>query len=75
MNENVASYIGKNRHGILEDFRTFLKQPSVSAQGRGIQECSKLLEKFMIEAGIETEIVNLAVVHPVLLGKRGQQEG
>lgn len=69
MDRNVSAYVAKNRDNMLEDFRTFLRQPSVSAQGRGIRECSKLLEKFMTDAGIETEIIDLPVGHPVLLGK------
>jgi acetylornithine deacetylase/succinyl-diaminopimelate desuccinylase-like protein len=69
MDKKVAEYIVENRSGILHDFQVFLKQPSVSAQSRGIRECSQLLEKFMAEAGIETEVVNLPVGNPVLLGK------
>lgn len=69
MDRDAAANVKKNRDTVLEDFRTFLRQPSVSAQGRGIRECSKLLEKFMTDAGIETEVVELPVGHPVLLGK------
>ncbi len=69
MDQNATAYVTKNRDNILEDFRTFLRQPSVSAQGTGIRECSKLLEKFMSDAGIETEIIDLPGGHPVLLGK------
>ncbi len=68
MDQTAAAYLAKNRENILDDFRVFLRQPSVSAQGRGIRECSKLLEKFMTDAGIETEIIELPVGHPVLLG-------
>ncbi len=69
MDRSVVEYVAKNRDRMLEEFRTLLKQPSVSAQGRGIIECSKLLEKSMNAAGVETEIVQLPIGHPVLLGK------
>ncbi len=69
MDKTVKAYVTKNRDKVLEDFRTFLRQPSVSATGHGIRECSKLLEKFMSEADIETEIIQLPVGYPVLLGK------
>lgn len=68
MDRNVTAYVNKNRDGILEDFRAFLRQPSVSAQGRGIRECAKLLERFMRDSGIETELVEEPEGNPVLLG-------
>jgi acetylornithine deacetylase/succinyl-diaminopimelate desuccinylase-like protein len=69
MDRNVAAYVTDNRDRILGDFRTLLKQPSVSAQARGISECANLLEGFMVHAGIETEMIRLPDGHPVLLGK------
>ncbi len=69
MDRTIVEYVTKNRGRMLEEFRTLLRQPSVSAQGRGIIECSQLLERLMNDAGIETEIVQLPVGHPVVLGK------
>ncbi len=68
MNRSAASYVTSNRDRILEDFRTLLRQPSVSAQAHGIRECANLLERFMREAGIETELVDEPAGNPVLLG-------
>ncbi len=68
MDQNVTAYVTKNRDDILEDFRTFLRQPSVSAQGVGIRDCANLLGRFMRTSGIETEIVEERDGNPVLLG-------
>jgi len=68
MNQNVQAYVESNRAKILEDFRTFLKQPSISAQGKGIRECAQFLKKLMISAGIETEILEERGGNPILLG-------
>ncbi len=68
MDQNVTAYVTKNRDKILEDFRTFLRQPSVSAQGVGIRDCANLLGRFMRTSGIETEIVEERDGNPVLLG-------
>ena len=65
---NVGSFLEKNRTGILEDFRVLLKQPSISAKGEGVRECSKFVEKFMQKAGIQTEVIELREGNPVLLG-------
>ena len=69
MDPKATAYLTENREKILEDFRTILRQPSVSAQGLGISECAKLLERFMVNAGIETETISLPAAHPVLIGK------
>jgi acetylornithine deacetylase/succinyl-diaminopimelate desuccinylase-like protein len=68
MNPSATAYLTSNRDKILEDFRTLLRQPSVSAQAHGIRECANLLERFMREAGIETELVDEPDGNPVLLG-------
>jgi len=68
MHQNALAYVTNNRDKMLEDFRTLLRQPSVSAQGRGIRECANLLERFMRNSGIETELVEELEGNPVLLG-------
>src|SRR5205807_1854435 len=49
-------YIQKNKEPFLRDFRTLLRQPSVSAQGKGIQDCARIVKKNMDAAGIRTQI-------------------
>jgi acetylornithine deacetylase/succinyl-diaminopimelate desuccinylase-like protein len=68
MDQKAVAYVTNNRDEMLEDFRTLLRQPSVSAQGRGIRECASLLERFMRDSGIETELVEEPEGNPVLLG-------
>ena len=68
MDHSAAACVASNRDKILEDFRTLLRQPSVSAQGRGIRECATLLERFMRDSGIETELVEEHEGNPVLVG-------
>lgn len=68
MDQKAVAYVASNRDKMLEDFRTLLRQPSVSAQGRGIRECANLLERFMRGSGMETERVEESEGNPVLLG-------
>lgn len=68
MDQKAVTYVASNRDKMLEDFRTLLRQPSVSAQGRGIRECANLLERFMRGSGMETELVEEPEGNPVLLG-------
>ncbi|MGA8903646.1 MAG: M20/M25/M40 family metallo-hydrolase [Candidatus Bathyarchaeia archaeon] len=68
MDQKAVAYVASNRDKMLEDFRTLLRQPSVSAQGRGIRECANLVERFMRGSGMETELVEEPEGNPVLLG-------
>src|SRR2546425_5001309 len=49
----ALQYVSKNRDRFLQDFRTLLKQPSVSAQKLGIEDCAKIVKKQMDMAGFK----------------------
>ncbi|HZY48010.1 MAG TPA: M20/M25/M40 family metallo-hydrolase [Candidatus Bathyarchaeia archaeon] len=62
-------YIGKNREPFLRDFRTLLRQPSVSAQGQGIEDCARIVKKNMDAAGIRAQILPEKNGNPVVYGE------
>src|SRR3990172_1177821 len=49
---DVYQYIDDHRDEILGDFFTFLRQPSISAQKIGLEECCDLLLRLMAEDGL-----------------------
>ena len=62
-------YISKNKDRFLQDFRTLLKQPSVSAQKIGIEDCAKIVKKQMETAGVKTKILPVKNGNPVVYGE------
>ncbi len=62
-------YIQKNRESFLRDFRTFLRQPSVSAQGKGIGDCARIVKKNLDNAGAKTQILPEKNGNPVVYGE------
>lgn len=46
-----------------------LRQPSISAQGKGIDECSRIVRKLMDNAGIRTRIIPVKNGNPVVYGE------
>ena len=62
-------HIRKNRESFLRDFRTLLRQPSVSAQGKGINDCARIVKKYMDDAGITTQILPEKDGNPVVFGE------
>jgi len=62
-------YISKNKERFLQDFRTLLKQPSVSAQKVGIEDCARIVKKQMEMAGVKTKILPVKNGNPVVFGE------
>ena len=58
-----------NKENLLRDFRTLLRQPSVSAQGKGIEDCARIVKKEMEAAGINTKILPEKNGNPIVYGE------
>lgn len=65
----ALEYISKNKDRFLQDFRTLLKQPSVSAQKIGIEDCARIVKKQMETAGIKAKILPEKNGNPVVYGE------
>lgn len=55
--ENIYREIDSNSERYLEELFTLLKQPSISSQGVGVEDCAKLLAGMMEDVGIRAEIL------------------
>jgi len=53
----------------VERLRTLCRQPSVSAQGLGLEECAELVKGLMEEVGLRAEILPLEEGPPVVYGE------
>ncbi|MGH7429819.1 MAG: M20/M25/M40 family metallo-hydrolase, partial [Candidatus Methylomirabilaceae bacterium] len=49
---DIYAYIDAHQDAILQDFFTFLRQPSISAQKIGLEECCELLMRLMARDGL-----------------------
>ena len=65
----ALEYVSKNKDRFLRDFRTLLKQPSVSAQKIGIEDCARIVRKQMETAGIKAKILPEKNGNPVVYGE------
>lgn len=50
--QDVYQYIDQNAERAVADLQTFLRQPSISAQNVGLEECAELLRRQLVERGI-----------------------
>jgi len=66
--QRVFSYVKEGAPRFIEELRTLIRQPSISAQGIGIRECAMLLREMMEKCGISAQI-HQTERNPILLGE------
>src|SRR3990170_42751 len=54
---DIFQYIDTHRDRFIDELCTFLRQPSISAQGVGMTECAELVRRLMSEVGIQARLV------------------
>ena len=67
--EQIFKFIDKNETKYLEELRTYVKQPSISTQNKGVEDCAELVKKMMDKIGFETKIIQIKNGYPVVYGE------
>lgn len=68
--DSALAWLEDNDEMAIEDLRTLLRQPSISAQGIGLMPCAELLQSQMLAAGIaDARIEPTDGGPPVVLGR------
>jgi len=67
--DRLNEYIDRNLDRFIEDLKLLCRQPSVSAQNRGIDECVSVLEKLMENAGIDVKVFEVKDGNPIVFGE------
>jgi acetylornithine deacetylase/succinyl-diaminopimelate desuccinylase-like protein len=75
--QDLIAYIDSHVDEFVEDLRTLCRQPSISAQNKGIDECVDTLGRLMRDVGVDVKVVPVKDGNPVVLGEveaEGAQE-
>jgi len=69
--KKIFSEIDRNFERYLQELFTFIRQPSISSQRIGVEDCAKLLAGMMADAGIRPEILPMggATNPPLVYGE------
>lgn len=70
----LHAYLAAHRDAHLEAALRLVRQPSISATGEGVRECTALVADLMHQCGIEPEIIETAG-QPVVYGERSEDPG
>lgn len=64
-----SRYVDTHMNQLISDLQMLIRQPSVSAQNHGIEECAKLVADLLTKSGISSEILRLKKgVAPIVFG-------
>jgi acetylornithine deacetylase/succinyl-diaminopimelate desuccinylase-like protein len=72
--DRFAAHIDANRARYYDELRAFLRQPSIAAQGIGLEETAALVADRLRRLGAEAQILRLPDAAPVVYGSIGQGE-
>jgi acetylornithine deacetylase/succinyl-diaminopimelate desuccinylase-like protein len=64
----IWAYVDEHAEAMLDQLKTLVRQPSISAQDVGVKACAALLAEMMRADGIETQILPTPG-QPVIVGK------
>ena len=64
--QDVFDYIDAHADEAVEDLQTLVRQPSVSSQNVGLDECAKLVRDLMHRDGLDAELHELDGGPPVV---------
>lgn len=67
--QDVFARIDSNKEKAVEMLKDFASQPSVSASGQGIRECSVLAGKLLADLGAEPKTYDIGEGSPVVAGE------
>ena len=67
---NPLQYVNENMDDLISDLQTLIRQPSVSAQNHGIEQCATLIKKLLKKSGMKSELLRLKKgVSPIVYGE------
>jgi acetylornithine deacetylase/succinyl-diaminopimelate desuccinylase-like protein len=66
--DRVHRLIDERREDSLQVLKTLIRQPSISAQDKGVKECAHLLSDMLREFGIPSRIIDTPT-QPVVYGE------
>jgi acetylornithine deacetylase/succinyl-diaminopimelate desuccinylase-like protein len=69
VDKRFEDYVHRNLDRFVNEVALLASQPSVSARHEGIEQCAELVEKMMQEVGIETRMLRMEGVAPLVYGE------
>jgi len=66
--QKIFDYIDKHHEDHVEKLQEFVRQPSISAENRGIRECAQLIKNYLNNLGCEDARLVETSGHPVVYG-------
>src|SRR5579859_1154800 len=72
--DDIFAYVDAHREAFLDRLFDYLRQPSISARGEGIQEGAEYIARVLTQIGIPARLIDTAG-WPMVLGERHDAPG
>ena len=66
--QDIYDYIDGHADEAIKDLQTLVRQPSISAQNVGLEDCAKLVKELMDRDGLDAQLHELDGGPPVIVG-------
>jgi acetylornithine deacetylase/succinyl-diaminopimelate desuccinylase-like protein len=73
--DDLYHHIESAREEIVGDLCTLIRQPSISSEGIGLNECAHILRDMMVRSGIRAELSETSGGPPIVYGEVGSRAG
>jgi len=68
--DKLYKFVDEEFEKYIPEYQKLVRQPSISAQHKGIEECAKLVRDYLLKAGVQNaEVVPIEKGHPVVYGE------
>lgn len=72
--EKIDSYVEDNKERLISELQTFLRQPSISTENIGMEECAGMILRELKNLGMQSEILTLEGAFPAVYGFTDESE-
>lgn len=71
--KKISDYVDSNKERLVEELRTFLRQPSISTENIGMEECTEMIQKELKGLGLDTEMLKIEGAFPAVYGTTAEK--
>lgn len=73
LQQKISDYVDKNKDRLVAELQAFLRQPSISTENIGMEECTEMIQKELKGLGLNTEMLVVEGAFPAVYGTTAEK--
>lgn len=66
--KKISDYVDSNKDKLVAELQTFLRQPSISTENIGMEECTEMIQEELRKLELDTEMLKIEGAFPAVYG-------